>query len=120
MQTHRYKKLLVWQKSMELLRLVYILTKKLPKEEQFGLSSQIKRAALSIPSNIAEGSHRNPNKDFAHFLHMAMGSVAEVETQVEAGVVLGFWTKKEVQSVELLTEEVIRMLVGLAEKQQNS
>ncbi len=120
MNTHRYKKLIVWQKSMQLVKLVYILTKKLPKDEQFGLASQIKRAVLSIPSNIAEGSHRNSIKEFTQFLYIAMGSAAEVETQIDAGVIIGFWNEKEVQSVQLLNEEVLRMLSGLIKQQRNS
>ncbi len=77
-----YKDLIVWQKSYELTKLIYTLTMRLPKDEIYGLSSQIRRSAVSIPSNIAEGSHRKTRKDFGQFLHIAFGSVGEVETQL--------------------------------------
>lgn len=78
-----YYKLTVWGKSMELCEMVYEVTKKLPPDERFGLTSQLRRAAVSIPSNIAEGSQRKTEKDFANFLNIAQGSAVEVETQLE-------------------------------------
>jgi four helix bundle protein len=75
-----YKQLEAWKKSMLLVKEVYILTKLFPKEEQYVLASQIKRAAVSVPSNIAEGSGRNYKKDTIQFLHIARGSLYEVET----------------------------------------
>lgn len=77
-----YRDLTVWQKSFELSKQVYLLTQKLPKSEQFGLSSQLQRCAVSIPSNIAEGNQRNSTKEFVQFLGIARGSVAELETQL--------------------------------------
>ena len=77
-----HKRLDVWNESMELVKLIYGLTQKLPKEESYGISSQIKRAAVSIPSNIAEGSARKSDKEFIYFLNISRGSLAELETQL--------------------------------------
>lgn len=77
-----FKDLSVWQKSMSLAKDVYEITRSLPKSEEYGLSSQIRRSAVSIPSNIAEGSKRGSTKDFCQFLRMAQGSAAELETQL--------------------------------------
>lgn len=88
MQTERYpegsafRRMLVWQKSMSITKLVYKITRELPKEELYALASQLRRCAVSIPSNIAEGSKRGTKKDFLHFLRMASGSAAELETQL--------------------------------------
>lgn len=81
-QIHDFKDLIVWQKSFELTRLVYKATYLLPKSEQFGLISQIQRAAVSIPSNIAEGCNRNHKNEYIQFLGIAIGSAAELETQL--------------------------------------
>src|SRR3989338_6893095 len=80
---HSYKVLIVWQKSVDLVVAVYELTDKFPREEIFCLSSQMKRAAVSIPSNIAEGRFRSTRKDFTNFLRIAYASGAELETQIE-------------------------------------
>ncbi|MCR4325569.1 MAG: four helix bundle protein [Patescibacteria group bacterium] len=77
-----FRSLLVWQKSMLVARHAYSFTARLPKEEKFGLSSQIQRCAVSIPSNISEGSKRGTKQDFRHFLRVASGSAAELETQL--------------------------------------
>jgi len=77
-----YRKLIVWQKSFELVKDVYSLTKQLPKDEQFGLVSQMRRCAISIPSNIAEGQQRNNAKEYRQFLGIARGSAAELSTQL--------------------------------------
>jgi len=77
-----YQDLIVWQKAMELAEIVYVLARKLPKEELFALSDQMRRAAISIPSNIAEGHARNSTKEFIQFLSIAKGSTAEIETQL--------------------------------------
>jgi len=77
-----YKDLIVWQKGLELTKTVYQLTTKLPENEKFGLVSQVRRAAVSIPSNIAEGRERGTRKDYAQFLRIALGSTAELETQL--------------------------------------
>ena len=85
-----YQDLLVWQKSIKLTTRVYALTKRFPKDEMYGLSSQLRRAAVSIPSNVAEGHARQHNKEFKQFLHIALGSVAEVDTQLFIARELGY------------------------------
>ncbi|WP_411766942.1 four helix bundle protein [Winogradskyella sp. A3E31] len=77
-----YRDLIVWQKSLKFVALVYELTKKFPEEERFGLTSQIKRSSVSIPSNIAEGCGRNYTKDYSRFLQIARGSLYEMKTQI--------------------------------------
>ncbi len=77
-----YQKLQVWQDAMTLVEIVYRVTKLLPREEQFGLSSQMRRAAVSIPSNIAEGRGRETDKEFIRFLYISRGSLMELETQI--------------------------------------
>jgi four helix bundle protein len=84
-----HKDLNVWKESMTLAKEVYRLTKNFPKEETFGLVSQMRRAAVSIPSNIAEGAARNSNKEFIQFLHVSLGSLAELETQLLLSKELG-------------------------------
>ena len=82
MKVHNFKELQVWQKSMELAEFVHQLTSSFPKEEKYGLTSQIQRCAVSVPSNISEGSGRVSIKEFQHFISIAMGSLFELETQV--------------------------------------
>ena len=79
---NKFEDLIIWKKSMDLAKLVYKLSLNLPSDEKFGLSSQIKRCAISIPSNISEGAGRNSNKEFKHFLSIANGSVYELQTQL--------------------------------------
>ncbi|WP_297021229.1 four helix bundle protein [uncultured Dialister sp.] len=105
-----YKDLIVWQKSRALVRLIYILTKKLPRDELFGLTNQIRRAVVSIPSNIAEGYSRGSNKEFIHFLRIAKGSAAEVETQLILCADLGYLSPDEIKEAISLYNEIIRML----------
>lgn len=81
MITHSYKKLIIWQKAMELAKNSYELTKLFPKEEIYGLTSQIRRSAVSVPANIAEGSQRKTDKDFGKFILIAKGSLVELETE---------------------------------------
>jgi four helix bundle protein len=81
-QVRTHKDLDVWNKAMELAEKLYYLTAKFPKEERYGFVSQIRRSAISIPSNIAEGAARNSKKEFIQFLYVAMGSLSEIETQV--------------------------------------
>lgn len=82
MPVNSYKDLTVWQKSFELSKNIYALTSQLPKDEQFGLSSQMRRCAVSVPSNIAEGQQRNNIREYRQFLGVGKGSVAELETQL--------------------------------------
>lgn len=111
-----YKDLIVWQKSRALVRLIYILTKKLPRDELFGLTNQIRRAVVSIPSNIAEGYSRGSNKEFIHFLRIAKGSAAEVETQLILCTDLGYLSPGEIKEAISLYDEIIRMLGALIVK----
>lgn len=88
MQTHR--DLEVWRDGVELVKVIYQLTRRFPDEERYGLTAQLRRAAVSVPSNIAEGAARGSRKDFARFVGMARGSVAELETQLVIAAELGF------------------------------
>ena len=85
-----HKDLIVWQKSMLFVEEIYSLTKGFPDEEKYGLTAQLRRASVSIPSNISEGAARHGKKEFEHFLYMALGSAAEVETQLELAQRLHF------------------------------
>lgn len=105
-----YHDLIVWQKAMELVISVYQLTKHFPRAEVFGLASQMKRAAVSIPSNIAEGSRRGSRKDYRHFLLTAYGSGSELETQLEIAKLLNFTTSDKLTSTHALLDEIMRML----------
>ena len=105
-----YKELTVWQKSMNLVVEVYRLVKKLPKEELYALSDQMRRAVVSIPSNIAEGQQRNTKNDFKHFLTIARGSNAEVETQLLICVRLNYFKEEEIRQAIDLCNEISRML----------
>ena len=109
-----YKDLIVWQKAMELAKIVYLLVKKLPKEELFSLSDQIRRAAVSIPSNIAEGQARNSTREFQHFLAIARGSKAELETQLLLCVNVGYFTETDISKPIALIHEVSKMLSVLS------
>ncbi|MBU4480161.1 four helix bundle protein [Patescibacteria group bacterium] len=105
-----YEDLTVWQKSIDLVVLIYKLTKKFPKEETYGLSSQIKRCAVSIPSNIAEGSRRGTKKDFRHFLFNSFGSGAELETQIKISKKLLLVDEQEFIEIDNILSEVMKML----------
>ncbi len=105
-----YKDLVVWQKSIELVIAIYKLTNDFPKEEIFGLTSQIKRAAVSIPSNIAEGKMRGGNVEFRRFLLIAFASGAEVETQLTIAKRLPKSAKLDYNKVDSLLEEIMKML----------
>ncbi|MGN0006613.1 MAG: four helix bundle protein [Alistipes sp.] len=105
-----YKDLIVWQRSMVLAKNVYEIVKLLPKEEQFGLSSQMRRAAISIPSNIAEGQARNSSKEFKNFLSVAKGSAAELETQLLLCVEIGYCAATDIDTAVSLLAEVVKMI----------
>ena len=90
-----YKDLLIWKKGITIVKLIYQLVKTFPQEEMYALSSQLKRASLSIPSNIAEGYGRNTDKSFSHFLDITRGSLFEIETQLIIAKELGFITNLE-------------------------
>ena len=113
MQGKNHKELLVWQKAMQLVVDVYNLIRLLPKEETYGLSDQMRRAAISIPSNIAEGNARSSQKDMVHFFYIAQGSRAELETQLELCELIGYISKERLEPVLMQTQEIGRMLSGL-------
>ena len=105
-----YRDLIVWQKSMDLVTSIYELTAVFPKSEMYGLTSQMRRSAISIPSNIAEGSRRSSRKDFKNFLQNAYGSGAELETQIEIAKRMPFGKTFHYQSIDSGLDEVMRML----------
>jgi four helix bundle protein len=110
MKVDSYKDLIVWQKAMDLVVEVYALTEKFPHSEMYGLTSQMRRAAVSIPSNIAEGRRRSTKKDFRHFLLTSFGSGSELETQVEIAKRLPFGKSLTYEKTDSLLNEVMRML----------
>ncbi|MCR4615482.1 MAG: four helix bundle protein [Clostridiales bacterium] len=116
MSVNSYRELVVWQKSMDLVEKIYILVKSLPKEELYSLSDQMKRAVVSIPSNIAEGQQRNSTKEFAKFLSIAKGSNAELQTQLMICVRLKYLTQSQAEAAMLSSEEVGKMLTVLIGK----
>ena len=111
-----YRDLIVWQKAMELVERVYRMTKVFPREEQYGLSSQIRRAVVSIPSNIAEGQARKSTAEFLNFLSIAQGFRAEVETQTLIAQRLGYVSENQIKEILNLLEEIAKMLSTLKSK----
>lgn len=108
-----YRDLIVWQKSMDLVTRVYQLTKSFPKEETYGLSAQIRRSAISIPCNIAEGYGRNAARDMIRFLHISMGPLLELQTQLEIARNLAYLTTEIFNDYFESTREIESMLTGL-------
>ena len=108
-----FEDLLVWQKAMDLVVEIYRLAKLLPGDEIYALSNQMKRAAVSIPSNIAEGQERNTTKDFINYLHIAKGSKGELETQLLICVRLQYLTQSQIASAQNLLREIGKMLNAL-------
>ena len=108
-----YKDLIVWQRSMELAEEVYRLVKKLPKEELFALSDQIRRAVISIPSNIAEGYERNSTKEYIHFLSIAKGSKAELETQLLLCTKIHYLNNSDIEKSISHIQEIVKMINSL-------
>ena len=113
---HSYKDLIVWQKGLDLVAAIYNFTKDFPKEETFGLSSQIKRAAVSIPANIAEGRYRGTRKDFLQFVRIAYASGAELETELLIAEKLGFGKGDGLENIKKLLNEEMKMLHVMIEK----
>lgn len=114
MTLKNYKELIVWQRSMELVFEIYLITKQMPNEEKFGLCSQMQRAAVAIPSNIAEGAGRSHSKEFMQFLGISFGSSAELETQILISKKL--YNFINFDRAEVLNTEVQKMLNGLLKK----
>ena len=115
-----FRNLNVYIQAKELVKQIYELLKKFPREEQFALSDQLRRAVISIPSNIAEGSGRNSQKDQAHFYNIAYGSLMEVFSQLDIACDLGYISKEEFNQLELLINEEAKMLSGLINKRKHS
>ena len=115
-EIRRYRDLLVWQKGIAWAEAVYAVTAHWPADERFGLTSQVRRAAVSIPSNIAEGCARRSTADFVRFLLIARGSLAEAETQLIIAQRLGYLTEAALSSLLDPADEISRMLAGLITK----
>jgi four helix bundle protein len=114
MKVKSYRDLIVWQKAMDLVTLVYQSTECFPHKEVFGLTNQIRKAAVSIPSNIAEGQGRNTDRDFRHFLAISRGSLQEVETQLELARRLNYLDEETLFDILELSSEVARLINGLS------
>ena len=113
MGVQNFRELTVWQRSMQLTVEIYKLTSLFPKEELYSLTNQIRRATVSIPSNIAEGQARQSTAQFLKFLSIASGSLAEVETQMELAIMLNYLTQQDTVIACQLCTEIRRMLAGL-------
>ena len=118
---HKYRDLIIWKKSIDLAVNIFKITAKFPKEEMYGLTSQLRRSSVSIPSNIAEGAYRNSNNEFIHFLGIANGSAAEVDTQITIAHQLDFITQEECENFWNEIDHIQRMNYNLQDnlKQQN-
>ena len=106
---HNYKKLNVWISSISLVKNIYNLTRKFPKEEMFVLTQQLRRAAISIPSNIAEGAGRNSNAQFKNFLQISIGSCFEVETQLIISKKLEYISEEELETISKELDSIMKM-----------
>jgi len=113
-QTH--KDLRVWKKSIELVTSIYKLTKDFPKEERYGLSMQMRRAAVSIPSNISEGASRNSTREYMQYLYIATGSVSELETQLIISNNLGYSDTSYVEEANIIRMQLTSLINVLREK----
>ena len=108
-----YRKLIVYKKALQWVLDVYRLCRNFPDYERFALTSQVRRAAVSVTSNIAEGMSRSSNKEIAHFLEISYGSLMEVQSQLEVAQLLNYLRKEELDVIDPKTEEIARMLSGL-------
>jgi four helix bundle protein len=113
-----HKRLEAWKTSMQLVQLIYKMTAGFPSEERFGLSQQMRRAAVSVPSNIAEGAARSGSKEYAHFIAIARGSLAELDTQIRIANMLGF-SSDNAHAIEKCTQTG-KLLTGLYRKWNDS
>ena len=110
-----HEKLDVWRKAMDFVVSMYKLTETFPKEEKFGLTSQIRRAAVSVPANIAEGAGRKSDKEFVHFLSNAQGSASELSTEIQIAFRLGFLAEQAYQNARDELDDIGRMIYGLSQ-----
>ncbi|MGC4022916.1 MAG: four helix bundle protein [Cyclobacteriaceae bacterium] len=111
-----FKELNVWKQGIELVKMSFIISKNLPAEEKFGIVSQLTRAAVSIPANIAEGSSRNSEKDYARFLQISLGSAFEVQTYLVIIKEMKWLTTEDIERVDQLLEQEIKMLHSFIRK----
>lgn len=111
-----FRKLEVWQKGIDLSLEIYKITRDFPKEEMYGLSDQLRRAAVSVPSNIAEGNARTSTKDYINFLNISIGSLLEIITQIEISFRLGYIKENDYKKVLTETEEINKMLSTIKRK----
>ena len=116
MAARNYRDIIAWQKSMELCVAVYKASERFPKEERFGLINQWRRAAVSIPSNIAEGQGRGTDREWRQYLRIAYGSLREVETQALLAERLGYLEKRAVDAILEIAAEVGRLINGLMQR----
>src|SRR5437773_1336445 len=114
-----YRDLLVWRKGIDLVKSVYVITQSFPADERFGLTAQIRRAAVSVPSNIAEGQARHTTGEFIHAISDSEGSLAEVDTQLVIAIELGYCRQPDVELAAGLVTERQKMLTSLRRKLQD-
>lgn len=110
---HNFKNLTVWQKSIDFTTEIYSITKDFPTDEKYGLTSQIRRAAISVPSNIAEGAGRKSNREFKHFLNISLGSIFELETQIIIAHRLNLIEGSIIDDIQLRISEIQKMIYSL-------
>ena len=108
-----HKNLDVWKKAIDLVQQVYELTKYFPKNEDYSLTSQMRRSAISVPSNISEGAARQTKKEFIQFLHMAQGSLSELDTHMEIALRLDYVQQKSIHEISVLMKDIDKMTTGL-------
>lgn len=113
-----HKRLRAWEIGMEIAQDVYQLTKAFPKEELFGLVSQMRRCAVSVPSNLAEGAARNSTKEFINFLYISLGSISELDTQLELSKRFGYVDSNNWTALDQKLQEADRVLIGLIKAQR--
>ena len=113
---HNYRELKVWNKAIDLVTHIYEISKEFPNEEKYGIISQMRRSAVSIPSNISEGAGRNSDKEFIQFLGIAQGSSFELQTQIIISYKLNYITNKDFEKLNNSIEEVEKMIYGFQSK----
>lgn len=114
-----YRDLIAWQKGMDLVEEIYKTTQYFPREEMYGLTIQMRRAAVSVPSNVAEGQIRSSQKEFSQFISIALGSCAELYTQLELSRRLGYMNEKDFRKTSESINELMKILHGLRKKVSN-
>ena len=113
-----HKALIVWQKGIKMVKLLYEITRTFPQYEMYGVTAQMRRAAISIPSNIAEGFARDSNKELMHFLYVSLGSASELETQLIICREIGYLQEERYEELMRMNNEVIRMISALINKRR--